>query len=220
MKKNRAYLELECAIVDFNAKYHPSVQALRIAMFDSLKLHYMYSKVLERFPNLEPFASLKFAEMENLQSFYRLFNRYEIKALKSDCMYDVIISNEPLECLELAVAMQIKSVQVYEKIMVHVQRGEALDLCYKIQAMHYEEHLPLLRSAVGDCEVVKSFDPEVLMQKMGEYQQIVQNLQDSNMNQEQMMGMLGKMNFSMISGVVAGGAMVALLNQTLNKNEE
>ena len=98
--------------------------------------------------------------------------------------------------------MLIKSVGVYEKIIVHVPSSEVLNLCYKIQAMHYEQHLQLLRQSIKTYKTPINFDTEALMQKMDEYKQIVQNLQDPNMNQEQLMSMLGGVNFSMISGIV------------------
>ena len=99
MKKNRLRLQMECGIIDFNAKLSPFVQAFKIAMYDSLKLHYMYSKILDKFNFLEPFEYLKGVEEENLRSFSQLLNKYEIKPLKNSFACDIWIPHEPLECL-------------------------------------------------------------------------------------------------------------------------
>lgn len=59
------------------------------------------------------------------------------------------------------------------------------------------------------------------MTKLGEYQELFEDVMSGNMNQNKLAELFSKLNISMISGAAFGGAVVAFLNSYMeNKNKE
>jgi hypothetical protein len=55
------------------------------------------------------------------------------------------------------------------------------------------------------------------MEKLGEYQVILDDIMSGNIDESSISKIFSKLNLSMVSGAVLGGAIIALLNNYISK---
>lgn len=207
--------------VDLNDDQNVISQVLRIAVYDEFHAYETYSAIIEKFGNVNPFVNIKEAEAVHYSALMPLCEKYSVQIPVNDWAEKIEVPNTLVECCELGVAAEINNIKMYDNLIEHTDELDIKDILYKLQAASYNNHLPAFRNAVLSYNNInlgnEAFSSENLMSKVGEYQELLEDIKSGNMDETKIAQLLGKMNFSMISGAAIGSAGIALLN-TYNKN--
>ncbi len=201
-------------------------QALRIAIYDEFKAYENYTKIIEKFGAVNPFVNIREAEARHYSMLIPLLQKYEVEVPINDWALKLTAPNSYIEACELGVAGEIKNIQMYEHLLGYVQESDVRDAFYRLQARSYNNHLPAFRRCVvqhySSSTNPQGFSQEKMMEMIGEYQAVFEDVLNGNMDQSKLTELFSKLNISMISGVAFGGASIAFLNNYLNKknNEE
>lgn len=201
-------------------------QVLRIAVYDEFKAYESYTKIIENFGYISPFVNIKEAEARHYSMLIPLLEKYEIEVPINNWANKIEVPNSYVEACELGVANEIKNIAMYENLLSYVQEDDIRDVLYRLQAASYNNHLPTFRNCVINYYTLEEgstqgFNQEELMQKLGEYQNLFEDVMSGNMDQGKLTELFSKLNVSMLSGAVLGGALVAFLNSYIdNKNKE
>lgn len=217
---------LEGQRVDENDEQPVISQVLRIAVYDEFKAYEAYTKIIEKFGNIGPFVNIKEAEARHYSALVPLLEKYEVEVPINNWVDKVEVPNSYVEACELGVAHEINNIAMYENLLSYIQEDDIRDVLYRLQAVSYNNHLPAFRNCVinyytSQQSSVQGFNQEELMQKLGEYQGMFEDVMSGNMDQGKLTELFSKLNVSMLSGAVLGGALVAFLNSYIdNKNKE
>ena len=201
-------------------------QVLRIAVYDEFKAYETYTKIIEKFGYVQPFVNIKEAEARHYSILIPLLEKYEIEVPINNWQDKIEVPNTYVEACELGVASEIRNIAMYENLLAYTQEEDIKDVLYKLQAASYNNHLPTFRNCVINYYTASSsssqgFNQEELMEKLGEYQGLFEDVMSGNIDQNKLTEILSKLNISMISGAAFGGAVVAFLNSYIdNKNKE
>lgn len=207
--------------VDLNDDQNVISQVLRIAVYDEFHAYETYSAIIEKFGNVNPFVNIKEAEAVHYSALMPLCEKYSVQIPVNDWAEKIEVPNTLVECCELGVAAEINNIKMYDNLIEHTDELDIKDILYKLQAASYNNHLPAFRNAVLSYNNInlgnEAFSSENLMSKVGEYQELLEDIKSGNIDETKIAQLLGKMNLSMISGAATGSAGIALLN-TYNKN--
>lgn len=217
---------LEGQKVDENNEQEIISQVLRIAVYDEFKAFESYTKIIEKFGYLSPFVNIKEAEARHYSALISLLEKYQVEVPINNWAEKVEVPNSYVEACEIGVATEIKNIAMYENLLAYTQEEDIRDVLYRLQAASYNNHLPAFRNCVINYYTsqegsAQGFNQEELMQKLGEYQGLFEDVMSGNMDQSKLTELFSKLNVSMLSGAVLGGALVAFLNSYIdNKNKE
>lgn len=211
--------------VDENLEQAIVSQVLRIAVYDEFKAYETYTKVMEKFGFIEPFVSIREAESRHYSALIPLLEKYGIEVPLNNWAEKIEIPNTFVECCEVGVAAEIRNIAMYDNLISYTNEADIKDVLFRLQAASYNNHLPTFRNCVINHYSTannQDLNQDDLMQKLGEYQGLFDDLMNGNVDQNKLTEIFSKLNMSMISGVGFGGAAVALLNTYMNKkdNEE
>ncbi len=199
-------------------------QVLRIAIYDECKAYEAYVKIIEKFGLVQPFVHIKESEARHYASLIPLLQKYNVEVPINDWATKIEAPNSFIEACELGVAAEIKNIAMYDHLLQYVQEADIRDVFYRLQAHSYNNHLPAFRNCVTDhytvSNNVQGFNQEEVMQKIGEYQMILEDMLNGNMDQSKLTDLLSKLNISMLSGAAFGSAGVAFLNSYLEKKNQ
>ncbi|WP_072681293.1 DUF2202 domain-containing protein [Arcobacter sp. LA11] len=205
--------------VDINSEQPIISQVLRIAVYDEFKAYETYTKVMEKFGFVEPFVNIREAESRHYSALIPLLEKYGIEVPLNNWAEKIEVPSTYVECCELGVAAEIKNVAMYDNLLSHTQEEDIRDVLFRLQAASYNNHLPAFRNCVINYYSVPSnpeFNQEDLMEKLGEYQGLLDDLMTGNVDQNKLTQLFSKLNISMISGLGFGSASIALLNNYMN----
>lgn len=224
MEVNHDEQLLLCQRVDLNSEQPIVSQILRIAVYDEFKAYETYTIVMEKFGFVEPFVSIREAESRHYSALIPLLEKYGVEVPINNWAEKTEVPNSYIECCELGVAAEIKNIAMYDNLLLHTQEEDIRDTLFRLQAASFNNHLPSFRNCVishYSASNSPEFNQEDLMQKLGEYQGMFDDLMTGNIDQGKLTELFSKLNISMISGVGFGSASVALLNSYMNnKNKE
>ena len=216
--------------VDLNSNINIDEQILQIAIYDEFKAYETYSKIIETFGNINPFINIKESEAVHYSMLIKLAEKYGVEVPINDWKDKIEIPNNLIECYELGVAGEIENIAMYNNLLINSTKSDITDALFRLQAASFNNHLPAFRSCV--INYYNSFhsssnSSEDIMQKMQEYQEIVNNLMSGNIDENTISNLSSKLfsniSFQFLGGAVSGAAIVALLNQFLenqNSNKE
>jgi len=205
--------------VDVNAQEEITSQVLRIAVYDEFKAYETYTKIMEKFGFVQPFINIREAESRHYSVLIPLLEKYGVEVPINDWAKKIEVPNTYIECCELGVASEIKNIAMYDNLISHTVELDIKDVLFRLQAASYNNHLPAFRNCVINHYTAannEEFNQEDLMQKLGEYQGLFDDVMNGNIDQSKLTEILSKLNISMISGVGFGGATIALLNTYMN----
>lgn len=207
--------------VDENDSQAIISQVLRIAIYDECKAYEAYVKIIEKFGLVQPFVHIKESESRHYAALIPLLQKYNVEVPINDWAIKLQAPNSFIEACELGVASEIKNIEMYDNLLQYVQEPDIRDVFYQLQAHSYNNHLPAFRNCIIDhytvANNVQGFNQEEVMQKIGEYQMILEDMLNGNMDQSKLTELFSKLNLSMISGAAFGSAGVAFLNSYLDK---
>lgn len=223
MKKNLDEQLLISARVDINSNIPIRTQILRIAVYDEFKAYETYSKIIEKFGLVQPFVNIKEAEAIHYTALIQLMQKYEVEVPVNNWSSKIEVPNSLIECCEMGVAAEINNISMYNNLLNYTFEDDIKDVLFKLQAASYNNHLPAFRNCVlnhynslnGD-----GLSQENIMEKLGEYQVLFDDIMSGNINENSIMQIFSKLNVSMVGGAVFGGAIIALLNNYISKQNQ
>lgn len=210
--------------VDENSDQPIISQVLRIAVYDEFKAYEAYTKIIEKFGLVQPFVNIKDAEARHYSALIPLLEKYKVEIPVNDWDKKIEIPNTYVECCELGVASEIKNIAMYDNLLKYTQETDIKEVLYRLQAASYNNHLPAFRTCVINHythnQGMQGFSQDELMAKLGEYQNLFEDLMSGNVDQNKITELFSKLNISMVSGAAFGSAAVAFLNSYMNKKQE
>ena len=199
-------------------------QALRIAIYDECKAYEAYLKIIEKFGMVQPFVHIKESEARHYMALVQLMQKYSIEVPINDWSSKLQAPNSFIEACELGVASEINNIAMYDNLLSHIQEVDVRDVFYQLQAHSYNNHLPAFRNCImqhyGANNNVQGFNQAEVMEKISEYQMILEDMLNGNMDETKLTQLFSKLNVSMMSGMAFGGASMAFLNNFINKKQE
>ena len=220
MEKNTDEQLLLSARIDSNSEIPISTQILRIAVYDEFKAYETYSKIIEKFGLVQPFVNIKEAEAVHYSVLVKLMEKYQVEIPINDWYLKIEIPNTLIECCEMGVAGEINNIAMYNNLLQYAQENDIKDVLFRLQAASFNNHLPAFRSCVlahynsGNSE---NINQENSIEKLGEYQVLLDDIMSGNIDENSISKIFSKLNLTMASGVVFGGAITALLNNYISK---
>lgn len=210
------------ARVDVNSEIPIRTQILRIAVYDEFKAYETYTKIIEKFGLVQPFVNIKEAEAIHYSALIQLMQKYNIEVPINNWTSKIEIPNTLIECCEMGVAGEIANIAMYNNLLSYVTDLDIKDVLFKLQAASYNNHLPAFRNCVLTHYTNtnnSSLTQENVMEKLGEYQVILDDIMSGNIDESSISKIFSKLNLSMVSGAVLGAALIALLNNYISKEE-
>ncbi|OCL90963.1 MULTISPECIES: ferritin-like domain-containing protein [Arcobacteraceae] len=205
--------------IDENSNIPIRDQILQIAVYDEFKAYEIYTKVIEKFGNINPFLNIKEAEAIHYSVLIQLMQKYNIEVPINDLENKISIPESLIECYELGVAGEINNIALYNYLLSYAQDSDIIDTLYQLQAASYNNHLPAFRSHVQNYynnSSINGFNQEKLMQDLAQYQEIYSQFSSGNLDENSISNLLSKLNFNFIGGALSGGALIAIINQLLS----
>lgn len=206
--------------VDVNSQIPITSQILRIAVYDEFKAYETYTKIIEKFGLVQPFVNIKEAEAVHYAALIKLMEKYEVEVPINDWASKIEIPNTLIECCEMGVAGEIDNIAMYNNLLGFAVENDIKDTLYRLQAASFNNHLPAFRNCVLNHYTngnTTNINQENIMEKLGEYQVILDDIMSGNIDENSISTIFSKLNLSMISGAVLGAATIALLNNYLSK---
>lgn len=207
------------ARVDLNSQIPITSQILRIAVYDEFKAYETYTKIIEKFGLVQPFVNIKEAEAVHYAALIKLMEKYGVEVPINDWASKIEIPNTLIECCEMGVAGEIANIAMYNNLLKFAMESDIKDTLFRLQAASFNNHLPAFRTCVlnhynsSDTNI----NQENIMEKLGEYQVILDDIMSGNIDENSISKIFSKLNLSMVSGAVLGGAIIALLNNYVSK---
>ena len=218
---------LDAQRVDPNDPQPVLSQALRIAANDEFEAYNTYSNVIAKFGNVLPFSNIINSEINHYNEIILLMQKYGVEAPIVE-QAKVQLPNTLQECCEIAVAAEIDNIALYDDLLMYVNEPDVRDLFYRIQAASFNNHLPAFRACVASF--YNQANPQInnqmldtnqnganMMDNMAQYQELLDDAMNGNIDQNKIMSMLSNMNMSMMSGLAVGALGGMALNSMMNK---
>ena len=210
--------------VDINSPIPIISQILRIAVYDEFKAYETYSKIIEKFGLVQPFVNIKEAEAVHYGALILLMEKYQIEVPINNWYSKIEVPNTLIECCEMGVAGEINNIAMYNNLLSHTLEDDIKDVLFRLQAASFNNHLPTFRNCVlahynnANSTNNTSINQENIMEKLGEYQVLMDDIMSGNIDENSISKIFSKLNLTMASGAVFGGAIIALLNNYMSKN--
>lgn len=211
------------ARIDTNSDIDIRMQILRIAVYDEFKAYETYTKIIEKFGLVQPFVNIKEAEAIHYAALIQLMQRYNIEVPINNWASKIEIPNTLIECCEMGVAAEINNISMYNNLLSYTIDADIKDTLFKLQAASFNNHLPAFRNCVINHYNIgntSNISQENIMEKLGEYQVILDDIMSGNIDENSISQIFSKLNLSMVSGAVLGGAVIALLNNYISKKDK
>ena len=208
------------ARVDLNSQIPVTSQILRIAVYDEFKAYETYTKIIEKFGLVQPFVNIKEAEAIHYAALVKLMEKYGVEVPINNWASKIEIPNTLIECCEMGVAAEISNIAMYNNLLSHVIENDIKDTLFRLQAASFNNHLPAFRNSVlnhYNISNTTNINQENIMEKLGEYQVLLNDIMSGNIDENSISKIFSKLNLSMVSGAVLGGAIIALLNNYVSK---
>ncbi|OCL91306.1 ferritin-like domain-containing protein [Arcobacter porcinus] len=205
--------------IDENSNIPIRNQILQIAVYDEFKAYEIYTKVIEKFGNINPFINIKEAEAVHYSVLIQIMQKYNIEVPINDLENKISIPETLIECYELGVAGEINNIALYNHLLSYAQDSDIIDTLYRLQAASYNNHLPAFRTHVQNYYNNSSnngFNQEKLMQDLAQYQELYSQFSSGNLDESSISNLLSKLNLNFIGGALTGGALIAIINQLLS----
>ena len=207
----------------------PLEETLQKAFDDEVKAYETYGAVIEKFGAVFPFVNIVQAEQTHQNALVAVAEKHSITLVRN-VPEEISIPNTLQECCELGVAAEIQNIQLYDKLLLHVNEyPEVQDLFYRLQAASFNNHLPAFRngvlshtSAPNAPEANPMAALEGMMGQWGEFSQMAQKIAKGDVSQEEITKLLSS-NFSFIAGALLGAVGASVLGGAMTpegENEE
>ena len=203
-------------------------EVLQHAYDTEMNAYHTYSKVVGAFGDVFPFSNVLQAEQNHQAALMQVASIHNIE-LQSQEYGEPFVPKTVLECCEIGVACELKTIRVYDELLGFVKDyPEVQDLFYRLQAASYNNHLTAFRQCVAayakqDSAPAVNQNPmaalEGMMGQWEEFAGIAQKVARGEMSQAEMTQLLSS-NFSFIAGALLGVVGTSVLGGVLQKDDE
>ena len=145
----------------------------------------------------------------------------------------LILPNSLEEVIQTAIMRENENVALYNALLANEQDSTIIDTFYRLQAASFNHHIPALQNALARVQNPTAQNSQNLqniqnaMEALSNGREVLQEtgamiaqLKEGTLKQEQLESFLGRLNYSLIGGVIAGALGVAVFNEFLNQNKE
>lgn len=201
-------------------------QTLRIAAYDEYHAYETYKKVIEKFGDVNPFANIIVAEQNHINAMLAFLTKYNVEPPINDWAEKIEIPNNFIECCEMGVVAELDNIKMYDNLLLHTQEEDIKDLFFRLQAATYNNHLPAFRSSVlthYNNENTSSMglqNTDEIIKKMDEFKNLATKIAAGEVDQAEIMKLLGNTNISLVSGMLLGALGASLATNMLDKDKE
>lgn len=200
-------------------------QVLRIAVYDEFHAYEAYLKIIEKFGNQQPFNNILEAEKQHYSMLIDLMEKYQIEIPINDWAEKIVVPNTFQEACELGVASEIENIRMYDNLVSFTTQEDVKDVLYRLQAASYNNHLPAFRESINNIynqnnNLLTNLNQEEIMGKVSEFQDVATKFANGEIDQNALMNILQKSNFSFIGGLLLGALGSYGVSKVMNKDNE
>lgn len=200
-------------------------QVLRIAVYDEFHAYETYSKVVEKFGNVQPFTNIIEAEKQHYSMLIDLLEKYQVEIPINDWSEKIVVPNTLQEACELGVASEIENIRMYDNLISFTTQADVRDVLFRLQAASYNNHLPAFRACINTMynqgnSLLTNMNQEDIMNKVNEFQTLATQIANGEIDQNGLMNILQKSNLSFVGGLLLGALGTFGISKTLNKENQ
>lgn len=207
-----------------------SAENLLSALDDEYRAYayYTLASSLGAGPLSEMFVNLQNAESSHIEALKIHLQRLKVAIPENPYLNTLTLPDSVEEVIQTAIMRESQNVALYNTLLESEQDSTIVDTFYRLQAASFNQHIPALQNAL-----TKTQNPQNLqniqnaMEALSNGKEILKEtgamitqLKEGTLQQEQLESFLGRLNYSLVGGVVAGVLGVAVLNEFLNQNKE
>ncbi len=237
MEENFDQKLLDGMRVDTNFNEPILHQVIRIAIYDEFHAYETYAKVIDGFGEVAPFSNILLSEQRHFMALIEMATKYNVPVPINNWADRITIPTTLVECCEVGVAAEIDNIAMYDDLVEYATAyPDLLDVCFRLQAASYNNHLPAFRRCVAMHNGGVVDDNQTIYQqssthnlddtigKLNDLSSMVAKISNGDITQNDINGFLSSTNISLLAGVILGaigtGVVTNMLQQrTQNEGE-
>lgn len=204
-----------------------STENLLRALDDEYRAYYFYTLAS---PLDEMFVHLQSAELSHINALKFHLQRLNVAIPENPYVNTLTLPASLEEVIQTAIMRENENVALYNTLLANEQSPEIIDTFYHLQAASFNQHISALQNALIRVRNPIAQNPKNMQNTMEilnngkevlkETGAMIAQLKEGTLKQEQLESFLGRLNYSLIGGVIIGALGVAVFNEFLNQNKE
>ena len=204
-----------------------STENLLRALDDEYRAYCFYTLAS---PLDEMFVHLQSAELSHINALKFHLQKLNVAIPENPYANTLTLPASLEEVIQTAIMRENENVALYNTLLANEQNPEIIDTFYRLQAASFNQHIPALRNALIRVQNPIAQNPKNMQNTMEilnngkdvlkETGAMIAQLKEGTLKQEQLESFLGRLNYSLIGGVIIGALGVAVFNEFLNQNKE
>ena len=204
-----------------------STENLLRALDDEYRAYCFYTLAS---PLDEMFVNLQSAELSHINALKFHLQKLNVAIPENPYANTLTLPASLEEVVQTAIMRENKNVALYNTLLANEQNPEIIDTFYRLQAASFDRHIPVLQNALIRVQNPIAQNPKNMQNTMEilnngkevlkETGAMIAQLKEGTLKQEQLESFLGRLNYSLIGGVIIGALGVAVFNEFLNQNKE
>lgn len=204
-----------------------STENLLRALDDEYRAYCFYTLAS---PLDEMFVHLQSAELSHINALKFHLQKLNVAIPENPYVNRLTLPASLEEVIQTAIMRENENVALYNTLLANEQSPEIIDTFYHLQAASFNQHIPALQNALIRVQNPIAQNPKNMQNTMEilnngkevlkETGAMIAQLKEGTLKQEQLESFLGRLNYSLIGGVIIGALGVAVFNEFLNQNKE
>ena len=204
-----------------------STENLLRALDDEYRAYCFYTLAS---PLDEMFVYLQSAELSHINALKFHLQKLNVAIPENPYANTLTLPASLEEVIQTAIMRENENVALYNTLLANEQNPEIIDTFYRLQAASFNQHIPALQNALIRVQNPIVQNPKNMQNTMEilnngkdvlkETGAMIAQLKEGTLKQEQLESFLGRLNYSLIGGVIIGALGVAVFNEFLNQNKE
>lgn len=204
-----------------------SIENLLRALDDEYRAYCFYTLAS---PLGEMFVHLQSAELSHINALKFHLQKLNVAIPENPYANTLTLPASLEEVIQTAIMRENENVALYNTLLANEQNPEIIDTFYRLQAASFNQHIPALQNALIRVQNPIAQNPKNMQNTMEilnngkevlkETGAMIAQLKEGTLKQEQLESFLGRLNYSLIGGVIIGALGVAVFNEFLNQNKE
>ena len=204
-----------------------SAENLLRALDDEYRAYCFYTLAS---PLDEMFVHLQSAELSHINALKFHLQKLNVAIPENPYANTLTLPASLEEVIQTAIMRENENVALYNTLLANEQDPEIIDTFYHLQAASFNQHIPALQNALIRVQNPIAQNPKNMQNTMEilnngkdvlkEAGAMIAQLKEGTLKQEQLESFLGRLNYSLIGGVIIGALGVAVFNEFLNQNKE
>ncbi len=204
-----------------------STENLLRALDDEYRAYCFYTLAS---PLDEMFVHLQSAELSHINALKFHLQKLNVAIPENPYANTLTLPASLEEVIQTAIMRENENVALYNTLLANEQNPEIIDTFYRLQAASFNQHIPALQNALIRVQNPIAQNPKNMQNTMEilnngkdvlkEAGAMIAQLKEGTLKQEQLESFLGRLNYSLIGGVIIGALGVAVFNEFLNQNKE